>query len=444
MEGMETAPSSVMYGDQLPLGISAKSQRRLFLPATGDSYANDGSNICRIDINADSMLDTAQSYLMFTFRNDSADNILLDGGQPLISRLRVESGGVVLEDIQNYNHLVGGILQPANAGVSNLQAQKLQGTLTSASPDNKERVNGVGTLTYGAVATAGTASNGAGAIANATSRVQCYKLHSALLDNDKYLPLVLMNAGLTIEIEWDTTGAIGITNGASAVDWTISAVRYVAHLVDLDRSFYDRLRLVQQNSGGVLQIAGQSFRSFSHSVGTADVDSNINIPCRVKSIKSIFWKSSRATANTTYFDLTSAGHINTSQYQLRIGATTYPPTAVNVNAVSNKIEPYMELQKAWGKLGSNIHADWLSGDAYLSSAVPTEGNAGVIRPAPFGIDLESFRHEIENGVDTASRSLPMTLQITHTASGADATCFIFVLFDSLFYVNMDGSVSVSN
>ncbi len=104
----------------------------------------------------------------------------------------------------------------------------------------------------------------------------------------------------------------------------------------------------------------------------------------------------------------------------------------------------MELQKAWGKLGSNIHSDWLSGDAYLSSAVPTEGNNGVIRPAPFGIDLESFRHEIENGVDTASRSLPMTLQLTHTGAGANATCFIFVLFDSLFYVNMDGSVSVSN
>jgi len=104
----------------------------------------------------------------------------------------------------------------------------------------------------------------------------------------------------------------------------------------------------------------------------------------------------------------------------------------------------MELQKAWGKLGSNIHSDWLDAGGYLSSAVPTEGSNGVVRPAPFGIDLESFRHEIENGVDTSSRSLPMTLQLTHADPGADATCYIFVLFDSLFYVNMDGSVSVSN
>ena len=29
--------------------------------------------------------------------------------------------------------------------------------------------------------------------------------------------------------------------------------------------------------------------------------------------------------------------------------------------------------------------------------------------APFGLDLEAFRHEIEDGVDTSTRSLPMRL-----------------------------------
>ena len=66
--------------------------------------------------------------------------------------------------------------------------------------------------------------------------------------------------------------------------------------------------------------------------------------------------------------------------------------------------------------------------------------------APFGIDLESFRHEIENGIDTSSRALPITL---HTTSSGNPTAgcedvFMYVLYDSLFYINMDGSVSVSN
>jgi hypothetical protein len=64
-----SAPNSVNYGDQLPLGIEAKSQKRLFFPTTGDTYGPTGNNIARIDINYDGLLDTAQSYLEFTVRN---------------------------------------------------------------------------------------------------------------------------------------------------------------------------------------------------------------------------------------------------------------------------------------------------------------------------------------------------------------------------------------
>ena len=42
------APNAVNYGDQLPLGIEARSNRRLFFPSTGDSYASNGTNIIRI------------------------------------------------------------------------------------------------------------------------------------------------------------------------------------------------------------------------------------------------------------------------------------------------------------------------------------------------------------------------------------------------------------
>ena len=121
---MATAPNSINYSNQLPLGIEAKSQRRLFFPTTGDSYSGDGSSIIRISLNYDGMLDTSLSYLKFDFKNTDAnadDGIIRDLGQPEISRLVVSSGGVVLEDIQNYNQLVGSILLPAqaNQGVVN-------------------------------------------------------------------------------------------------------------------------------------------------------------------------------------------------------------------------------------------------------------------------------------------------------------------------------------
>ena len=42
------APKSVMYGDQLPLGVEAKSQKRLFFPTTGDVYSPSSNSICRM------------------------------------------------------------------------------------------------------------------------------------------------------------------------------------------------------------------------------------------------------------------------------------------------------------------------------------------------------------------------------------------------------------
>ena len=90
-----------------------------------------------------------------------------------------------------------------------------------------------------------------------------------------------------------------------------------------------------------------------------------------------------------------------------------------------------------------------------SNAYPRAGDAGQfvqgesVSFAPYGIDLEAFRHEIENGIDTSSRALPITLHTQHADDprGGNDACnqlLMYVLYDSLFYVNMDGSVSVSN
>ena len=117
---MVSAPNSVNYGDQLPLGIEAKSQKRLFFPTTGDTYTPDSNTICRIDINYDGLLDTQQSFLEFDLTNTSANTCSFDMGQPVIKKLTISSGGVVLEEIHDYNALVAGVLLPAQAGTQNI------------------------------------------------------------------------------------------------------------------------------------------------------------------------------------------------------------------------------------------------------------------------------------------------------------------------------------
>jgi hypothetical protein len=521
------APKSVMYGDQLPLGIEAKSQKRLFFPTTGDTYSPSSNSICRIDINYDGLMDTAQSFLEFDLANKSGKRASFDIGHPVIRKLTISSGGVVLEEIHDYNALVGGVLFPAQAGVQNLHYEGMNNNgldMTSAftniaagdapcntgyanadntnmtQPTDADIVNGAGSdgtgattihtkvdaaidgslTTYNgkvqtAVANAVVAGVNAGgasvsqkgvhryapvataaAGATATSRngvfddndvfKQQYKLVSGLLDNDKYLPLVLMNAGITLEFELAPAVDCMVTATATGADYEITNVRYVAHLIDLERSFYDRLRMVQQNSGGVLQIAGQSYRGFRATQSAATTQS-LNCPARVRSIKSFFWKFGRVGADST-FNLSAGSHNSLTEYQLSIGATRYPPTPNKVNPATNKTAAYTELQKAFGKIASNIHPDQLNSINYLRSdgTAADMGSSDIVPFAPFGIDLESFRHEIENGVDTSSRALPITLHLTasgNPVAGAEE-CIMWVLYDSLFYINMDGSVSVSN
>jgi hypothetical protein len=140
---------------------------------------------------------------------------------------------------------------------------------------------------------------------------------------------------------------------------------------------------------------------------------------------------------------------------VKIGGNLYPPTAVKCAPGSNKIEPYLELMKAFGKLGSTVHSDLLSQGSYLvdetgitnysKNSVSASGSTDQLSAfAPYGIDLESFRHEIENGVDTSSKALPMTLEFIQSAPTAALNCQVFIMYDSLFYVNMDGTISVSN
>ena len=438
------APNAVNYGDQLPLGIEARSNRRLFFPSTGDSYASNGTNIIRITINADSMLDTSQSYLKFDLKNTTTtDAVSFDLGQPVVSRLVISSGGVVLEDIQHYNHLVGGILAPAQYGAGNHNTDALNRNFFQDQTDTV----GFGAGSKTSPITGGfDKDNGRCAIAQGATTTCCYKLYSALLDNEKYLPLVLMNNGLDIEIHLAGPNEAGCSAGANDVNFEISSVRYVAHLIDLQRDFYDMLRMTQQQSGGVLQIAGQSFRNFTGTLSaTATGEQNINVPVRARSIKSLFWKASSAAAQET-FTLSQGSNMSLSQYQVKIGANNYPPTAVQVDASSNKIEPYLELEKSFGKLGSTIHTNMLTNQCYLASNKGSGGKATNSTFAPFGLDMESFRAEIENGVDTSSRALPMTLSLTLGADGVNeaSTVYIYALIDTLFFVNMDGSVSVSS
>ena len=94
------APPQVNYDNVLPLAIESRSNRREFLPVNGQTFSNaTGATICRIDVNADSMLDATHSYLECDIRNDAVNGagenkfLSLNNFSPAwIQRLRIEVG----------------------------------------------------------------------------------------------------------------------------------------------------------------------------------------------------------------------------------------------------------------------------------------------------------------------------------------------------------------
>ena len=439
------APSQLNYDDQLPIAIESKSQRREFYPEGGSVYGPNGGahpNVVRIPINADSMLDVQNSYLRFniTSAKASSGTMGFDFPQSIIKRLRISSGGVVLEDINSYNRLYCGILYPTQATTGMLK----EGSIASGQSNSS-----IGVVASSVITNQDSpAHNVLAQVASGAVVSHTVHLASGLLNMDKYIPLVMMNAGFIIEIEFDVVGSIGIASGAfTNIDWTVSDIRYMAHLVDLQRDFYDRLRMVMEGSGGVLQLAGQTYRHFSGSFPASAGVASINVPARVKSIKSILFKNTveADVALNTTFGISNSITKGITSYQFRIGSVVYPPTAVQVGD-DNKGEAYQELRKAFGTVGSLDHGGVLLNNfTYLASptACALTGAHPVL--SPYGLDFEAFnRTALESGVNSADRSLPITLELTAaSASATAATTDVYVLCDAIFYVNLDGTCSVS-
>ena len=106
------APKQLLYAEQVPLAVPASSQRREFIPNNGTVFTYEGSNIINLELNSDSYLDTAHSFLQATVTNTSAagsagqaTNLAPDFGPAWIQKIDILSAGVLLESIDEYGKI---------------------------------------------------------------------------------------------------------------------------------------------------------------------------------------------------------------------------------------------------------------------------------------------------------------------------------------------------
>ena len=516
------APAALNYDNILPLAIESRSNRREFRPNNGATFSNaTGATHIRIDVNADSMLDALNSYLSVDITNNAAATNFLGlapFGPAFIQRLRIESGGVVIEDIDEYSRLFAmtslcqcpesylknnyknlgmyqsfdtNNLQPAGAGTLANRAGLTGSNCPIAAADtttgmgsNTEELQYPRTLQSVIAGQSAVLDIAGGATSRPTANAlfnHCkivsggtktlnIPLMSGFLNMDKYIPLIMMNAGFTIDIEIVANEKIGTftteTAGGEAAHlaagggaYTVGNVKYVAHLIDLDRSFYDKLRQVMEGSGGVLQMAGQTYRHYVGQLPAAVGPHTITLPARVKSVKSIF---ATFHSNAEYgvrdggYSQSCFQNANLGSFRFEIGSVRYPQNDIDcsVNGVLdgtvNTASPEFitELQKAFGKLGDYQHQLPFNTKNLRNVQTPKTGMSstlGVVDSFVLGFDFEAFqRVALEAGINTADRSLPINFIVSRDAAAAAVTrADFYVLTDAIYYINLDGTVSVS-
>jgi len=514
MEEGRVHPPQVNYDNVLPLAVESRSNRREFLPVNGQSFSNaTGATICRIDVNADSMLDATHSYLECDITNNggAGDFLALENFTPAwIQRLRIESGGVVIEDINEYSRLFSMLslcqcpkeyiknnysnlglykeqmscvqqgVQPATAfdvASSGGSTNQGGGAITKGTPPTTELtynqssecvINGIeGDVADGDPTAANLVNPSATGLANVhaksrlasgATRKMCIPLVSGFLNMDKYIPLIMMNAGFTIELTLCDANRIGITQtetaGAAqgalvASAWTVNNVRYIAHLIDLDRSFYDRLRMVMDEAGGVLQLAGQTYRHYSGLMDGAQSQYTISLPARVKSVKSIFGTFIRSdqVGVPANYDSSVFQSANLTSFRFEIGSVRYPQTDVACNGDDQQAQREAELDKAFGKIGDYQHQKAYAQKHTLNAETLKDGqtwHTSALSAFFVGYDFEAFnRVLLEQGIDTSSRSLPINFIANKGVTGGQVRADFYVLCDAIFYINLDGTASVS-
>ena len=245
-------------------------------------------------------------------------------------------------------------------------------------------------------------------------------LVSAILNNSKYWPLIFTNLGLDIYLHLEdavNVGAfrthVGITGTKPA--YKIDNVRYHAHLVDVDRSFYDRMRMAMQASGGVLQMSGTTYKHYMDVKSQSTPDHQLQISTRLKSLNALIVRPQRQALNNKnqHFCVSVGEGCFMNNYSFRIGSIQYPQSGVTVSD-TNAGEAYSELKKTFGVLGDYSHNNFINKTTF-------ERGVGLHKPgSPYSFFSACYGFEgfaktaVESGINVSDRALPVTCEIKRT------------------------------
>lgn len=437
MDSVQRAPPSGIQYTLPPMGLEAASNHREFFPEAGSaSYGPSGSgksNIIRIPLNVQGLVDARHSYLKFSITNNLGDGAnLWPSASNFIRRLRILSGSnQEIERIDNYNNL--------HATLSDLLMPRDHRTTVANATEGFPAVQ----------AFTSNLETGYTQFTDGQELGFSVALVSGFL-NSKYIPcFAVAGSGIVIEIELENARVALRSPGTAAAGYTMSNVRFIADTIDMGPEFYQSFK--EALKVRPIQWGATSYYGTTSVVAAGATSINSILGLKFRSINALV-TTVRAVAALSNIEGYAMARLplnndNTaSTYQYRIGSKLYPQASISVKS-SDPSQAMQETQKAFAGVGNVQVCGSLNRTNFgklLNDNYTSEQNGPV-----YAIDLNCYSQDTgvrESGLDTASNGLMIefvaqTVGVPGTVLAGSKQIDCYAQYDAVYTLDGQGNLT---
>lgn len=466
-----------------PSAVRSRSYRASITPTNSKSAFAPGDT-CIIYVpggRKNTYLDTTQSYIRFTIKNNDTTAstasvnryfYLDNNASCVINRLDVFHASNLIESVQSYNQLMDIYLDANVSSSQKLGLSTAYGTAPTVSTSGND-ISRQGLPIYG------TAWNSAlGTPATQTVAQQqtfCMPILSGTigLGAEKFLPLGKLSDDIRCEFTFETQNlAVVYNNSTTTAAWSIVDFQFELAIVELSDEGENMVQSYIDPSHPIY-IHGTSWRHYTANMPAATSGGvSYLVPARFGSLKTLFLAPRRAEQinDAQSYSLSSRVNPNFAQYWWRVGSSLLPAkyvTLENTSSTGAYAEAFMELQKAFHSVSTPANASVLPATIYnvADTGSSTFTTSTTVSPSSFtvgvqplqttnssyrngfliGQELESFALRSDvllSGYNTLSQQIFFEAQInTPIGSTYGYTLDFFSCFDQILVIE-NGIMSV--
>ena len=434
-------------------------------PQNGTGPYTDGQTvIINIPTNQNLVMAGSESFLKFklTVTNGAGANAYcrLDraGAHGVIQRLRLYHGSQLLEDLDNYGNIVGGLMTLQQSGDAAKGKMNVMAGLTHESfcditdatvvdaatllTKNQGCTNQVLTINGGerliddaqTTQFADIAANG-----DTLARTYCINLLSIVGSlSEKYIPLFAMtSAPLRLELQLASAPSKFICSEVALASYKIENVEFVSQFMELGS---EAMNIIQQSvANNRLEWVVPSWRNYVYNASLANASTQVSIPVPAKfnSLKSLFLTMrEKADGAITYFPFGSC-HYNLASYTLRLGSKVVPSKAPETIP-----EFFVEVIKAIGSVSDINHEPNMNLLDYdVDVPVVNAETEAVISSTSssssfvVGMDLETYsnadKDSIYSGYNTSNDDVFWHMTFNANATTPNVRFDTYALYDAV-------------